>query len=93
MARRVDANQAAIVLALRQVGASVQHLHTVGQGAPDILCGFRGANYLMEIKNPGVDAAHRRLTVSETAWHQGWGGQIAIVYTIEDALRVIGATE
>ena len=38
-AARTDANQAEIVAALRGVGASVQPLHAVGQGCPDLLVG------------------------------------------------------
>ena len=48
---KVDANQAAIVKVLRQMGASVQPLHTVGQGTPDLLVGIQGRNYLLEVVN------------------------------------------
>ena len=41
-AAAVDANQTAIIRALRKAGVSVQPLHTVGQGCPDIIAGFRG---------------------------------------------------
>jgi hypothetical protein len=88
MPSRVDANQPEIVRALRQVGASVQHLHTVGQGCPDIAVGFRGETYLLEIKMPG-----KALTDDEAGWHERWRGQVAIVYGVEDALRAIGAIE
>ena len=40
-AARVDANQPEIVKALRGVGATVQHLHKVGQGCPDLMVGWR----------------------------------------------------
>lgn len=85
-AARVDANQSAIVLALRQVGASVQLLHVVGSGCPDIVVGYRGKNYLIEIKVPGAG-----LTGKEPEWHQLWRGQIAIVYGVDEALEMIGA--
>ena len=48
MPKSVDANQPEIVAALRAAGATVQHLHEVGQGCPDILAGFRGRNYLID---------------------------------------------
>jgi hypothetical protein len=35
--KRTDRNQAEIVKALRQVGASVGHTHEVGKGFPDIV--------------------------------------------------------
>lgn len=87
MARAVDKNQPAIVAALREAGATVEHLHRVGRGCPDILVGFRGVNYLMEIKSPIVKV---RLTYSQRLWHGTWQGQVIVVRTIADALRVIG---
>jgi DNA-binding NarL/FixJ family response regulator len=38
-AAKVDANQTEITAALRQMGATVQHIHTVGKGCPDLLVG------------------------------------------------------
>jgi hypothetical protein len=46
-AAKVDANQAAVVAALRKIGASVQPLHGVGAGVPDLLVGFQGRNWLI----------------------------------------------
>lgn len=85
-AARVDRNQAEVVQALRKVGASVQLLHQVGGGCPDIGVGFRGHTYLLEIKAEGG-----RLTEDEREWHQQWRGHVAVVYSVGDALRVIGA--
>ena len=86
--RRVDNNQRSIVAALRDIGASVQHLHIIGKGCPDILVGFRGRNYLMEIK-----MERGKLTPDEDEWHERWRGQVAIVRDADDALRVIGVIE
>jgi len=85
-AARVDANQAEIVAALRQVGASVQPLHMVGRGCPDIVVGFRRANVFMEIKSPCG-----KLTQDEREWIRAWRGEVVIVRSPEDALRAIGA--
>lgn len=49
-AKRVDTNQKEIVKALRDSGMYVFHLHTQGQGCPDILAGMNGQTYLIEIK-------------------------------------------
>lgn len=85
-AAKVDANHSAIVAALRSIGASVQDLASVGQGCPDILVGFRGRNYLMEIKvNKG------KPTPMQDVWHMTWQGQVVIVRTVDEALHVIGA--
>ena len=61
-AARADSNQAEIVDALRKVGASVQPIHTVGGGVPDLLVGFRGQNYLFEVKDGEKAPSDRRLT-------------------------------
>ena len=85
-AAKVDANQAEIVQALRAVGASVQLLHMVGGGCPDTLCGFRGKNYALEIKD-----GKGTTTPAEREWLLAWRGQAYIVRSVDDALRVIGA--
>lgn len=91
MPKRTDQNQSEIVTALRQAGATVQPLHTVGRGCPDVLVGFRGANYLIEVKNPAQKPSARKLTPDEAQWHAAWRGQKAIVETADEALRAIGS--
>ena len=83
-AAKVDRNQAEIVKALRKVGVSVQHLHSLGRGCPDILCGYRGRNFLFELK-----AGKGKLTPDELTWATGWRGQIATVRTFDEALKII----
>ena len=90
---KVDANQAEIVKALRDVGATVQTLTQVGKGCPDILVGYkrlngRHANYLMEIKH-----GKGQLTPDEHTWHQKWNGQVAVVRTVREALGIIGVED
>ena len=87
MKHKTDHNQAEIIEALRAVGATVQDLSKVGNGAPDILVGHRGCNYLMEIKNPDTKG---KLNLLQRIWHQDWCGQRAVVRTVEEALREIG---
>jgi len=89
-AAKVDRNQAEIVAALRAVGASVQPLHAVGQGCPDLLVGFRGQCFAVEVKDGALAPSDRKLTPAQTNWHLDWRGQVAVVLTAEDALRVIG---
>lgn len=86
MPKRVDANQRKIVKALREVGAKVQHLHTVGKGCPDILVGYRGVNFLFEIKSENGE-----LTEAERRWHDDWDGDVAIVRDADEAIRYITA--
>jgi len=88
MAKRVDSNQAEIVAALRKAGATVQDLHTIGKGCPDILVGYHGKNYIMEIKTAGG-----KFTKSEIKWHENWEGNFTTVSTSDSALWEIGAVE
>ena len=86
MPKRTDHNQAEIVEALRQIGATVQDLHNVGEGCPDLLVGAHGRNYLIEVKN----GARAHLNSREARWHQAWGGQVVVVRTVDEALQAIG---
>lgn len=89
-AARADANQPVLVEALRELGATVQPLHTVGQGCPDLLVGYRGQNVLLEVKNPAQDRSHRALTEPEKRWHREWRGQVIVVETLDDVLKALG---
>lgn len=90
-AAKVDRNQSEIVHALRTAGATVQPLHTVGAGCPDLLVGFRGANFLIEVKDWKAAPSDRKLNPTQVSWHDGWKGSVAKVETAEAALAVIGA--
>lgn len=89
-AARTDDNQTEIVQALRQCGCSVQSLAMVGQGVPDILVGFRGRNWLFEIKDGSKPPSRRSLTDDEQTWHLRWEGQVDTVEHVDDALRLLG---
>jgi Holliday junction resolvase len=83
--KRVDDNQSKIVKALRDLGATVQHLHAVGKGCPDIVVGFKGKNLLLEIK----DGDKKVLTPDQVNWHKLWKGQVNVVTSIDDAKTLI----
>lgn len=89
MAKRVDGNQREIVLALRERGFSVECIHEIGKGAPDLIVGYAGRNYLLELKDPNKPPSARRLTDDEKKWHEGWKGQVAVVETITDVIDII----
>lgn len=95
MAKKVDKNQALIVRDLRKLGATVRSTADLGKGAPDIMvCWGRqpGRNYLFEIKDPMQPPSKRKLTPAEVEWHKEWragGGQVDVILTTEDALRVM----
>lgn len=88
-AAKVDDNQREIVVALRGIGATVQPLHAVGQGCPDLLAGYRGQNLLIEVKDGSKPPSARKLTADQSKWHAGWRGQACVVESVDDALRVM----
>jgi Holliday junction resolvase len=79
--KRVDNCQVQVVKALRDLGATVQHLHAVGKGCPDIVVGFKGKNLLLEIK----DGDKKVLTPDQVNWHKLWKGQVNVVTSVDDA--------
>ena len=87
-ASRADATQPEIVSALRAVGAEVTHLHTVGQGVPDLLVWFRRQWFVIEAKRPGG-----RLTADELDYGLRHPGGVGVVFDVEGALNWIGAVE
>ncbi|MCL1888902.1 MAG: hypothetical protein FWF99_00155 [Desulfovibrionaceae bacterium] len=91
-AAKTDANQAEIIQALRRVGAEVLDLSRVGQGCPDLLVGFRGRNYLLEVKRPKAKGQRAgTLTPDQERFFSEWRGQVAIVRTVDDAPKAVGA--
>ena len=91
-AARTDNNQSEIVKALRQVGMSVQVLSAVGKGCPDLLVGWRGTNYLCEIKDGAKVPSARPLTLDQQRWIFEWAGVVIVATSVEDAIRqIVGA--
>ncbi len=103
-AARRDQSEPAIVDALRAAGASVTVIGQ-GDGVPDLLVGFEGRNYLIEVKNPlgpqggkGGGGASRPCrggdgvrTAAQVAWWAAWrGSPPVIVRTPAEALAAIG---
>jgi len=78
-----DENEPEIVEALRGIGASVLLIDDI-----DLIVGFRGVNYLMEVKT-----AKGKLNKKQQKFFRGWQGQVNIVRSVDDALRLIGAME
>jgi hypothetical protein len=89
-AKRTDNNQKSIVNSLRQIpGITVHPIHMVADGMGDIIVGSKGKNYIFEIKDPSQPPSKRKLTPAEENFHARWTGQIDIVETIEDVLKII----
>ncbi len=86
---RTDANQGDIVKALRACGLSVHSTSSLGGGFPDLIAGIRGVNYLFEIKDGSRAPSERRLTTDELDWHAEWRGQVHVIESADQALKVI----
>jgi hypothetical protein len=82
-AKRVDANQDAIVATLRAAGAYVWII-----GLPvDLLVGYKGHTFLVEVKT----TSRKRLTALQDDFFQSWtGGTLARIDSPDAALRMIG---
>jgi hypothetical protein len=86
---KTDANHKEIVRVARQMGATVQNLAMVGHGCPDLIIGFKGINYLVEVKDGKQIPSKRALTFMEKDWHDKWNGQVAIVESINDLVHLL----
>ena len=88
-ASRVDSNQKEIVEALRKAGATVLHTHQL-KNCFDILVGYKGINYIVEIKDGKKPPSKRSLTPGEEKFRDEWmGGEYYIIESIEQALKLI----
>lgn len=84
-AARVDANQAAIVAALRAHGCTVEVI-----GKPvDLLVGWRGENLLMECKDGAKTPGNRPLTQAQLRFIPSWRGRVFVVLTPAEALAAL----
>ncbi len=84
MIKRIDTIQPLMVETLRKLGVSVQPIHVIGKGCPDILCGWKNRNYLFEIKSD-----NGKLTPEEIRWHETWKGQVHTIHSVEEILNVL----
>lgn len=85
----LDSNQPDIVKALRQAGASVTSLASVGGGCPDLLVGIRKVTTVFEVKDGSKVPSKRKLTDDEQKWHDEWRGSKYIVESVEQALAIL----
>lgn len=87
---RTDANQQEIVALLREIpGITVVSLADIGGGVPDILLGYKGRNYIVELKDGNKPPSKRRLTEAQKKFHAEWRGQIDVAKTFDEILEVI----
>ena len=96
-ARRRDANEAAIIKALKSHGVTVTQMD--GKGVPDLLIGHGGVTYIVEVKQAhgragaGAKRSESGLLETQEAWWSAWQGRRPVVVTTaEEALAVVGIT-
>jgi Holliday junction resolvase len=81
---KVDLNQNEIVSALQKFGTTIS-LASVGRGCPDLIFGYKGRNYLLEIKN-GKQA---KLTPDQEEFFAAWSGHVCIIRSIDDVIEFV----
>ena len=88
----IDKNQAYIIEGLHVVGASTLRLNSLGGGVFDILIGYNGRNYLMEIKNPCTSHG-QGLSPEQMEFQKHWNGGCFVCRTLEEVFLVLGIYE
>lgn len=82
MRHRSDNSQSSIIKALRKIGCDVECI-----GTPvDLLVGYRSRNFLLECKTP---ASNYKGTPKQQAFIKNWRGQVRIVRTPEEAIKLV----
>jgi hypothetical protein len=82
--RKADSNHSEITAAYRKIGARVLDLSRAGGGVPDLLVGYRGTLWLVEIKTETG-----KLNALQQAFHALWKGYTHIVRTPEEAVKLV----
>jgi hypothetical protein len=92
-AAKVDANQPAVVQALRAIGCSILYTYQL-KNCFDLLVGYRGRTFLIEVKDPSQPPSKRQLTAGEERFRNQWrGSPYHVIETVEEALRLVTTSE
>ena len=83
-AHKVDANQAEIIAAFRELGCSVHDCSGVGDGFPDLVVGLVGVNLLVECKTGTGE-----LTPEQERFFQEWRGLAYIIRSAQEARDLV----
>ncbi|WBO86081.1 hypothetical protein [Hymenobacter yonginensis] len=69
-----------------------RHCHQL-KNCFDLLVGYRGRTFILEVKDPAQPPSKRKLTEGEEEFRAKWrGSPYHIVETIEEALRIVTAS-
>lgn len=75
--------------ALRKKGCSVQPLCMLGTDLPDLLIGYRGANWLISIKGGKNLPSNYQFSEDKISWCKNWRGEIFVISTVQEALDIV----
>lgn len=86
-----DDNHRQIVAALRSAGAFVQDMGSIGKGFVDLVVGYGGYWFVLEVKDGSKPQSARKLTPAQLQWIFDVKGRapVHVVETVEQALSVI----
>jgi len=90
-AKRTDANHKQVVDDLRKWlhGCTVFDASGAGKGFPDLVVGWKGHNFLFELKDPEKPTSRRSLTDAQKKLFDQWQGQIHIAHSAAEVCAVI----
>lgn len=89
---KVDANQKGVIKSLRGIpGVSVAITSSLGEGFPDFVVGYRGVNYMIELKDGNKPPSARKLTDDEELFKSKWKGQYAVCNSFDEIFKIINA--
>lgn len=83
-ANRRDANEPDIIKALEAIGCTVEPMDKV-----DLVVGYRGQNYLLEVKDGNKSPSRRELTKAQVRLRERWNGQYSVVTNVDEALDAV----
>lgn len=85
---RRDACHKDIVAAFRALGCSVRDTSQLGDDGPDLLVGFMGRDFQVELKSAGG-----ALSEDQAEFHDGWLGHRPVtLYSVEQATKWVQET-
>ena len=89
LAKRTDGNHSLVVEQLREAlpEANIFDSSGAGRGFPDLVIGWKGFNFLVELKNPA--RGRTRLTKAQVGFHENWQGPIFIAHSSLEVLAHI----
>ena len=89
-AAKRDDNHAEIRDNLRAIGAMVHDTGGLGGGFPDLVVGYHGVIFLLEVKDGSKPPSKRRLTPDEQKFFNDWSGYpVHVVNSTEEAVSAI----